>query len=110
MATCIATFRLHQDSTIADRWASIMKKIRDEAIGSTWEETTSFVLLKSSKSAKALAEAIYLNSSMSNQDELVVIRLDDRTHYGVGALKNAALLSSFFQANALGALLGMGTR
>lgn len=111
MATCIVTFRLHDDLAASARWTSIMNRIRGEAIGATWEETTSFVLLKSDKSAKALAEAIFREAAMSSLDKLVVINLDDRTHYPVGAVDDRQLLSSFFPTNALlGALLGMATR
>ena len=62
-ATCLG-------STYGERLDSLMKQIR--ATGSTWEETTSFALLNSAETLEQLVDRLYLNSSFSASDDLLI--------------------------------------
>ena len=108
MATHIVSFRISDGPGHADRWASVTSAIeREAADGRTWEETTSFYLLRSPKSAKDLADAIYYRSKFSPSRDILLVIDANNAHAAHGAIKYPATLESFFQRNALAnALLG----
>ena len=109
MATHIISFRIANDSTYADRYASVVDKIRMEADdNTTWEETTSLFVIRSTKSADSLAGSIYVGSEFySQKDTLLVVNASNGTYATRGEVKYPATLASLFANNALGrALLG----
>lgn len=75
ITTRIASFRIDHDDGYSDRYNSTTRAIRSEALGGTiWDGTTSFIILRSQKSASELADAIYYGSSLSPfTDTLVVL-------------------------------------
>lgn len=107
MATHIISFRIASDSTYADRYESVVNAIKSEAeSGTTWEETTSLVVLKSSKSADALAGAIYVGSDFYiHKDTLLVVNASNGTCATRGKVKYPATLASMFTDDALGRAL-----
>lgn len=108
MATHIISFRIAHDSTATARWESTVEKIRSEAKdGVTWEETTSFFLINSDKSASDLAWSIYVGSKFSGvSDKLLVVDVARNTYATQGNIDYPATLASFFPMNALRALAG----
>lgn len=56
MATYVVSFRIGQDSEYAQRWKSVVEAIHNQADdGTCWEETTSLIIFRSSKSAEQIA-------------------------------------------------------
>lgn len=110
MATHIVMFRLDYNSTYSDRWASVIKAIRAEADGNTWEEMTSIIVLKSTKSADELARNIYLYSDFdAATDKLLVVNSTNNTHATRGEFDYPATLAGFFNdglSDRLKALMG----
>ena len=109
MATQIISFRIAKDATYADRHASVMDAIKAEANGGfTWDETTSLVVLNSTKTADSLASSIYLGSSFSTKkDTLLVVNASNCTYATRGEVKYPATLDRLFPSNTLErALLG----
>lgn len=109
MSTHVISFRLANDANYAERWESTMNAIRKEAIGgSCWEETTSFVVLQSLKSAEDIARAIYLGSLLNSvTDTLLVINSSNNTFATQGKINYPATLASLFASNA-NAFTGFG--
>ncbi|MBM9594470.1 hypothetical protein [Roseitranquillus sediminis] len=106
MATHIISFRIENNSGYAERWASTVAAIRREADGSAWDETTSFFLIRSAKTADALATSIYVGSKFNSTcDTLLVVNAANATYATRGVIKYPATLASFFQRNALDGLL-----
>ncbi len=57
MAIFAISFRIHEDSTYEERYESLVDEIKNEAVGSTWEETTSFYVIKSTQTtSKSLCD------------------------------------------------------
>lgn len=108
MATHIISFRIAHDATATDRWESTVEKIRSEAKDRvTWEETTSFFLINSNKTASDLALSIYLGSKFSGiTDKLLVIDVARNTYAVQGKIDYPATLASFFPVNAMHAIAG----
>lgn len=108
MATHIISFRIAHDANAAARWESAVDKIRSEAKdGVAWEETTSFFLINSDKTASDLALSIYIGFKISSlTDKLLVIDVARNTYAAHGKIDYPATLASFFPVNALRALAG----
>ncbi len=109
MATYMISFRIASDSDHSNRWASTVAAIRREAIGGTsWEETTSLVVLKSDKPADSLASSIFLGSEFnSTKDTLLVVNTASSAYAPRGKVDYPATLEGLFtQQNALGSLFG----
>ena len=100
MAVYNVSFRIKQIGDHASRYESVVKCIRAEAIdGDTWEETTSFVVLKSDKSAQDLCDAIYFGSEfMPDWDKLLVVNLSVKDQATKGAIDYPATLASLMYA------------
>ncbi|OOY20151.1 hypothetical protein BMI86_11900 [Thioclava sp. DLFJ5-1] len=98
MATYLIAFRIGANSTYSDRWDSVVKAIRSEALdGTTWEEMTSFIILKSGRTADDLARSIYINSGFDVfTDKLLVVNSSNNTHATRGRIDYPATLSSYF--------------
>lgn len=109
MATYMISFRIASDSEHSARWASTVAAIRREAIGGTyWEETTSLVVLKSDKLPDALANSIYVGSEFnSTKDTLLVVNTANSTYATRGKVEYPATLDGLFtQQNALSSIFG----
>ena len=107
MATHLVSFRINHDSGHSDRWASTVSAIRSEAEGGTsWDETTSLVVLKSNKTADSLAASVYLGSSFSpTKDTLLVVNASNGTYATRGKIDYPATLASLFNTNSLASIL-----
>ena len=107
MATHIVSFRIDYDAGYAGRWDSTVEAIRAQALGGkTWEETTSFFLIRSNKSADDLARDIYIGSSFDNtKDTLLVVDVTNNTHATRGNVDYPNTLDSFFRRGLMGSLL-----
>ena len=103
MATHIISFRIESNPTSTARWASLVAKIRAESRGpSTWEETTSFFLIESDKSATDLALSLYIGSDFSGiTDTLLVVDVTRNTYATQGKIDYPATLARFFPSNTL---------
>lgn len=107
MATHIISFRIAQDPQATERWASTVARIKAEADSGSWDETTSFFLIKSDKSAVDLASSIYFGSSFdASKDKLLVVDVTRNAHATRGQIDYPATLASFFPANTLRQALG----
>jgi len=93
MAVFAISFRIGDEGDRNARWSSVVERIKKEATGATWEETTSFFLIRSSKSADGLASSIYTESSMhSTWDKLLVINLSKKDYATRGGISYPATL------------------
>lgn len=94
MAVFLATFRLKEGSDYTKRWQSVVTRIKSEATGPTWDETTSVIIFKSPKSAAALLNDIRLGSEIrKNEDHLLIINLTQKEYAEFGAQYPATLKS-----------------
>jgi hypothetical protein len=64
MSIFAISFRIHEDSTYEARYESLVEEIKKEAIGGTWEETTSFFLIENTKTSQSLCDDLYNNSKI----------------------------------------------
>jgi hypothetical protein len=86
MAIFVISFRIKEDATYEERYESLVEEIKKEAVGPTWEETTSFFIIESSKSSKSLCDNLYSNSQiLESKDILLVINLSAKAYAQVGA-------------------------
>jgi hypothetical protein len=82
MAILAVSFRIADIGNRHDRWASLVAAIKRESPATDWDETTSFLLIASHRSAEDFANSVYLGSAMSITDLLLVIDLSTK-HYAV---------------------------
>jgi hypothetical protein len=87
MAIFAISFRVHEDATYQDRYDSLIEQINKEAKGdSTWEETTSFFIIESSKTSKSLCDDLYHQSKiLESKDLLLVVNLTSKAYAQRGA-------------------------
>jgi hypothetical protein len=86
MAIFAISFRIKEDSTYQERYDSLVERIKKNASGSTWEETTSFFLIESTKSSQTLCDDLYNNSQiMSSKDILLITNLSQKGYAQKGA-------------------------
>jgi hypothetical protein len=86
MAIFVISFRIHEDTTYQERYDSLVERIKKEATGSTWEETTSFFIIESSKSSRSLCDDLYNNSQIrESKDVLLVVNLSAKAYAQRGA-------------------------
>lgn len=97
MAHFIVTFRIKNDSTYQDRYDSFVKKAKEFAKYSPWDQTTSFLTFEANDktlSASSLCSRLYTESEFnSTKDVMVVIDLDNRKKATKGDIEYEALLS-----------------
>lgn len=107
MNTLGISFTVAWDGTYRERRRSLMDAISRNAHGATWDETTSFVLIRSARSASDMLTTLYYGSGVNEAlgDKLLVIDITNRTYAQRGAAY-PNLLSSFFPAQDLGTILG----
>jgi hypothetical protein len=88
MAIFNISFRIKQVGNHAARYDSVVEKIKAEAAGQTsWEETTSFFVLESNKTASSLCDSIYVNSEFNGEwDKMLVVNLSVSDHASRGKL------------------------
>ena len=85
-------FRIHFDSTYDQRYASVVEAAKRETVSSYWDETTSCLLIESSKNSRQLAESIDANSQFAGtKDMLVVINLSEKGYTAIGDVKDGDL-------------------
>lgn len=103
MATYAISFRIAHDADHSNRWSSTVDAIRNEALGgSYWEETTSFLVIRSHKTAQDLATAIYVCSSFnSTKDTMIVINCDNGAHCTYGEVMYPETLASLFRKDSV---------
>jgi hypothetical protein len=86
MSLFAISFRVHEDSTYQERYDSLVKEIKSEAIDKIWDETTSFFLIESDKTSKTLCNDLYLHSNiLESKDILLVINLSQKGYDQRGA-------------------------
>jgi hypothetical protein len=86
MAVFAISFRIKQVGNYTERYASL-SAIKAQAIGTTWEETTSFFVIKSSKDTNSLAGDLYTGSSMATTDKLLVVNLSIKDYATRGEIE-----------------------
>jgi hypothetical protein len=96
MSVLAASFRIAREGDYNERYNSLVTALRKESIDSVSEETTSFILIKSNKSAEAVAQSAYLGSSMNDRDVLLIVDL---------SYKSSAIKGENKYPNTLAALL-----
>ncbi|MFD1342757.1 hypothetical protein [Litorisediminicola beolgyonensis] len=108
MASYMISFRIANNSTYLNRYNSLVERVKFEAEdGLAWEETTSLIIIRSSKTAEQLAGAIYLGSEMSLLDTLLVVNASTGIFATRGEVKYPATLASVLsQSNVRRTLLG----
>lgn len=109
MSTFIISFRVGSEGDYSQRYQTMMARIFAISTTNTWEETTSFVLIDSPRSAEDIATDIYVNSDMNSKfDTLLVIDLDNGLHATRGVVKYPNTLAGFFKKSLANALAGLG--
>jgi hypothetical protein len=98
MAVLAASFRIAREGDYNERWASVVAALKKESSDRIWEETTSLIVLQSNKSAEAIAQSVYLGSSMTDRDILLVVDLSYKTHAIKGENKYPNTLSALMDA------------
>lgn len=102
------SFTIAYNATYAERRQSLIGAIRGQAHGGrTWEETTSLILLRSSRTAQDLLNTIYFGSqaNANSGDRILVIDIATGTHAAVG-MEYPHLLGSFLPPQQMGGLYG----
>jgi hypothetical protein len=87
MAVFAISFRIKQVGNYTERYESLVSAIKAQAIGTTWEETTSFFVIKSSKDTNSLAGDLYTVSSMATTDKLLVVNLSIKDYATRGEIE-----------------------
>ncbi len=86
MSIFAISFRIHEDVTYENRYDSLVERIKKSVRDTTWEETTSFFLIESNKSAPSLCSDLYAKSSIiDTKDLLLVIDLSSKDYDQRGA-------------------------
>jgi hypothetical protein len=86
MSIFVISFRIKEDSTYQERYDSLVERIKKNATGSTWEETTSFFLIESTSSSSELCDDLYYNSKIiDSKDVLLVVNLSHKSYAQKGA-------------------------
>jgi len=86
MSIFVISFRIKEDSTYQERYDSLVERIKKNATGSTWEETTSFFLIESTSSSSELCNDLYHNSKIiDSKDVLLVVNLSQKGYAQKGA-------------------------
>jgi len=87
MAVFAISFRIDNGFDHPKRWQSVVDAIKKEAIdGDKWEETTSFFLIKSNKTAAELLDSIYYGSDLNeSRDVILVLNTSFKDHAHKGA-------------------------
>lgn len=96
MASFAISFRIAKEGNNGERLTSLVKKIQEEAAdGVCWKETTSFYLIKSNKTAAALARDLNSGSLIDRSlDTLLVINVTGRPFIESGVVKHPATLQA----------------
>jgi microcystin degradation protein MlrC len=100
MAVYAISFRVGDKGNRQARWESIVEHIRKQSSDTiTWEETTSFFLLRSNKPTSEVATRIYVDSLMDNDhDKLLVINLSVKEHFAFGKMEYPATLEGLLES------------
>ena len=93
MSVFAVSFRLGDRSNYTEVWTSVVSAIRSQASGPVWEETSSFFIFESSKTASEISHAVYIGSLFTDtQDIMVVTNLSVKAHASRGALAQSSKL------------------
>jgi hypothetical protein len=97
MANFIVTFRIASDSGYQERYDSFVDAVHVLAqggVGSTWEETTSFLVFRAQGTADSVCQHLYLKSSFDgSKDIMVVIDIGARQKATKGPIKYLSTLT-----------------
>lgn len=95
MAVFALSFRIGSEGDWSSRYNSVVDKIKSEAGHYYWDETTSFFVLTSTKSAREIADSVYFGS-MFNQswDIILVVNLSVKDHGTKGNFVSSATLDT----------------
>ncbi|MDJ0992509.1 MAG: hypothetical protein QNI90_02975 [Dinoroseobacter sp.] len=107
MLTFVVCFRLKEDASYQERYESLVNAINEEAQGITgWDELTSVIILKSTKSRNNIATNIVAKSrfDMSN-DLLLVVNASAGSVSVRGDISDSSKLKAMFQRNRLESLM-----
>lgn len=94
MAVYSLTFRIHQDASAPQRYASTIEAIKNVCHGEYWDEPTSFFLFENPSTAAAIANYINENSAFDpSKDILLVTNLSVKQYAPLGKIKDPQLLA-----------------
>jgi hypothetical protein len=112
MASYAISFRIAEVGNADERRASVVKVVEALSTCVTWDETTSFILIQTARTAAEISLEVYLRSGFNKDvDKLLVIRVDGDEYATYGKIDFPATLAGFFReqgavaANALAALI-----
>jgi hypothetical protein len=88
------SFRIEEVGDHYERYKSLIDAISKEAVSYTSDETTSLVIIESSKSTSDLTSSLYLRSSITRSDLLLVINLSEKSYDKRGVFKHGVLLDA----------------
>jgi hypothetical protein len=92
------SFVIKNDTTYGERYNSLMEQIEKGSIETTWDETTSFVLVTNNEKIEAFADRLYIQSQINaTKDILLVIDHDNNVAVARGPIKYPNLLKSHFK-------------
>lgn len=93
MAIYAISFRIGKTGDDDLRYKSLVERIERNTVGLSFDDTTSFYVLESSKTTEELKDDLYHNSSMRTEyDMLVVINLDKNEYATAGTFVNPRIL------------------
>lgn len=92
------SFSIKSDATYGERYNSLMEQIEKGSIDTSWDETTSFVLVANTEKIEAFANRLYVHSSIdATKDILLVIDHINSVAVARGPVKYPNLLKSHFK-------------
>lgn len=94
MANFIVSFRIEEDSSYQERYASLKDKVKQIATGYVWEETTSVYILQANGTATSVASELYYGTKLSGLGDMLLVVDPLRSQYAGYSLKYPALLSA----------------
>jgi hypothetical protein len=91
------SFELKKDSTYQDRYQSLVDQFYDTESEVPWDETTSFVLLRSKENIDELADRLYFSTELDASKDILLV-FDHRASVAIarGPIKWKALLEGHF--------------
>ena len=80
MAVHAASFRIAREGDYNERWSSVVSALQKSRPIACGRGRTPLILLQSNKSAEAIAQSVYLGSSMTDRDILLSGRTSPTRH------------------------------
>lgn len=92
------SFSIKSDATYGERYNSLMAQIEKGSIETSWDETTSFVLVANIEAIEVFANRLYVHSLIdATKDILLVIDHANSVAIARGPVKYPNLLQSHFK-------------